>query len=119
MGDNVSLLEALMITGFSMLVVFLGLILISVLIGGLKKIGEEKKDLIRNSEALIEKPGRLKEDKAELIDDEELVAVIAAAIAASMGVSIPELNIKAIKRIPQSIPAWSIADRSEQMSRKL
>ena len=42
----------------------------------------------------------------KIVDDEELVAVIAAAIAASLGIAIPEINIKSIKRIPQNTPVW-------------
>lgn len=120
MGDNISISQALIITAFSMVVVFLVLIVISILISGLKKIGkEEKGETEKVINASRENDKVLEEDQVDIIDDEELVAVISAAIAASMGVSIPELNIKKIKRIPQATPVWAAASRKEQMSGKL
>lgn len=120
MGDNINIGEALIITGFSMVVVFIGLTVISILIGLLKKLGEEKEEeSMETWEIPIKKDEPVKEDQEVIIDDEELVAVIAAAIAASMGVSIPELNIKSIKRVAQTTPAWAVASRQEQISGKL
>lgn len=46
--------------------------------------------------------------------EEELVALIAAVIAANMGVSLPELNIKKIRKIDNSI--WTKAARIEQIN---
>ena len=54
-----------------------------------------------------------------IINDEELVVVIAAAIAASLGVSVPEANIKSIKRVVEPTNVWSIVGRQEQMSSRL
>lgn len=116
MGDHVSIGQALIITGFSMVVVFIGLIVISMLIGALKRIGENKKTEITKSVVALVKDT---ESVMDTVDDEELVAVIAASIAASMGISIPELNIKSIKRMPQTAPAWAVASRQEQISGKL
>lgn len=46
--------------------------------------------------------------------DEEVVAVIAAVIAASMGLKIPDINIKRIRKIENSI--WINTARIEQIS---
>lgn len=116
MGDHVSVGQALMITGFSIVVVFIGLIIISMLIDLLKIMGGSNKPEV--SKAVVT-PAKKEEPVANEVDDEELVAVIAAAIAASMGVGIPQLNIKSIKRVPQTVPAWGIAGRQEQISGKL
>lgn len=116
MGDHVSVGQALIITGFSIVVVFLGLIIISVLIDLLKIIGGENKPEV--SKAVVT-PVKKEEPVVNEVDDEELVAVIAAAIAASMGVGIPQLNIKSIKRVPQTGSTWGIAGRQEQIAGKL
>lgn len=116
MGDHVSIGEALIITGFSIVVVFLGLIMISLLISALKNISGDKKPEVSK---VVETPAKKEEPVINQVDDEELVAVIAAAIAASMGVNIPQLNIKSIRRIPQTTPAWAVASRQEQISDKL
>lgn len=47
--------------------------------------------------------------------NEELVAVIAGAIAASLGVSTQDINIKTIRRATQSSTPWSITNRQEQL----
>lgn len=51
--------------------------------------------------------------------NEELVAVIAAALAASLGLDIPNINIKSIKRIQQNSSTWSEMGKIEQLSGKL
>ncbi|NLK43372.1 MAG: hypothetical protein GX300_03130 [Tissierellia bacterium] len=81
-----------------------------------KNIGKEKQDI-----EVVEKkvnPVVKVEDKKK-VDDEELIAVIAASIAASLGVSVPEINIKSIRRIPQRTPIWAQAGRQELTYRKL
>lgn len=122
MGDFISFGDSLIITVFSMAVVFLGLIVLAMLISVLKNIGGEKKEVATTKEPVA--PIKTKEPIVEKIketnvNDEELVAVIAAAIAASLGVSVPEVNIKSIRRIPQNSPAWSAAGRQEQIYGKL
>lgn len=50
---------------------------------------------------------------------EELIAVITAAVAASMGVGLPDINIQAIRRIPQNTIAWADMGRKEQLFSRL
>lgn len=50
-----------------------------------------------------------------LIEDEELVAVIAASLAAAMGTSIPKLNIKSIKRVSEAKSNWELVNRQKQV----
>lgn len=120
MGDIISIGDALVITAFSMVVVFIVLVIISIFISVLKNIGvEKKKEVATVTTPTIVKQTEVKETVVNNQNDEELVAVIAAAIAASMGVQIPEINIKSIRRIPQSIPAWGVAGRQEQIYSKL
>lgn len=44
-----------------------------------------------------------------------MVAAIAAAIAASLDVSIPQIRIREIRRISQNTPVWADMGRREQM----
>jgi sodium pump decarboxylase gamma subunit len=117
LGDIISVGDSLVITIFSMVVVFAVLAVIAFLIGTLKNIGGEKKvETVKEVVAQVE----VKEPMLDTtINDEELVAVITAAIAASLGVSVPEINIKNIRRMPQTTPAWSVASRQEQIFSKL
>jgi sodium pump decarboxylase gamma subunit len=48
--------------------------------------------------------------------DLELTAVIAAAVAASMGVSPSDLVIRSIVRLPETAPIWSLSGRAELMA---
>lgn len=121
MGDIISIKDSLVITVFSMIVVFTVLIIISFLISALKSVGGEKK-VEPVKQVAKQEPIKANENLQVAdtkVNDEELVAVIAAAIAASLGVSIPEINIKSIRRVEQRTPAWSSAGRQEQIFNKL
>lgn len=54
------------------------------------------------------------------LSDEELIAVLTAAVMASMG-NDPEckLKVKSFRRIPQTAPIWNTVGRSEYISGKL
>ncbi|NLV87948.1 MAG: hypothetical protein GX021_01080 [Tissierellia bacterium] len=81
-----------------------------------KNIGKVKKEV----EVAVEKVNPVvKVEDEDKFDDEELIAVITASIAASLGVSVPEINIKSIRRIPQRTPIWAQAGRQELIYRKL
>lgn len=118
MGDVITIGDSLIITVFSMVVVFLTLLIISYLIDGLrvatgKKDNTEKvktQDPIKESDTVVEEPVK---------EDEEIVAVIAAAIAASEGVSIPQVKINTIRRVSNNISTWAKVGREEQMFNKL
>jgi len=120
LGEKITIGQSLIITIFSMAVVFLVLIGISYLIDILrvttnnhKKESKEAKDSTESVK--VSEPV----EKEQNIEDEELVAVIAAAIAASMGVTIPDINIKSIKRISPPSPIWAEMGRIEEISNKL
>src|SRR5690554_8162883 len=109
-----------------MVVVFIVLVAISYLIEILrvtingKKDKKEEKEISKSNASIGEKTTEKKETfTKETVEDEELVAVIAAAIAASLGTTIPQINIKTIKRISPTTPAWSEAGRREQILEKL
>lgn len=51
-------------------------------------------------------------------DDEELIAVITAAVAASMNTSIHNIVVSNIVRVQDSTPAWGKAGRSDLMNNR-
>ncbi len=55
-------------------------------------------------------------DKEE--DDEQLIAVITAAIAASLNTSTYNLNIKSIRRVSPGRPAWNRAGLNETINNR-
>ncbi|MSU01027.1 OadG family protein [Tissierella pigra] len=120
MGEYVSFGESIVITIFSMVVVFVGLIVLAMLISVLKAVGNkaDKTENLSKIDDNVEK-NIVKESKKDNVDDEALVAVIAAAVAASLGVNVPEVNIKSIKRVQQKNLVWSTTSRQEQIYGKL
>lgn len=123
MGDKVSFLDSLLVTVFSMVVVFIVLIVIAYLIDLLKVISNKdkgskstpknnNKDKINDNTEPIETN---QETTSAEDNPEELVAVIAAAVAASLGLNIPDINIKSIRRVPQNINTWADMGRREQL----
>lgn len=123
MGKIVSFGDSLAITVFSMVVVFVVLITISYLIDVLRITTNGKKNKEKSNELNLAEVKQTIEDKKveteKNMDEEELVAVIAAAVAASLGVTIPEINIKSIKRVSGSNSSWAEMGRREQISGRL
>lgn len=120
MGDKITLSEALMITVTSMIVVFAVLALIAWMVGLLKNVGKESikkptKHLKKEDQFIIASD----DIKKETQDEEEIIAVISAAIAASMGMNVPNINIKSIKRINQNTSAWREISKQEHFYGKL
>ncbi len=114
---TVSIGEALGITLFSMITVFVVLLAISFLIDLMRKL------VHREDKKVIEPKKLEKVETEELVeetmDEEELVAVIAAAVAASMGVGIPDINIRSIRRIGGSESNWQTTARQEQVLKNI
>lgn len=122
LGDSVTFGESLIVTVFSMAIVFLSLLIISYIIDALRAVATKDNGVKVNENkapAKLVKEAIVETSKDEEENDEELVAVIAAAIAATMGVNVSDLNIKSIKRIPQGGPVWSRIGRQEQISNRL
>ena len=112
MGEYISFSQGLLVAVVSIVAVFVVLILIAFLISGLKAFsGEDKKKVESKPEAKKESVNTplvtIQEDPNQIT--EELVAVIAAAVAANLGMNIPDINIKSIRRVPQMTSTWSNA----------
>ena len=123
MGDKITISEALMITVTSMIVVFAVLTLIAWMIGLLKNLGKEsvKKQPAppKKDEQLISVSDEIQGEVEEDEDYEELIVVISAAIGASMGLKLPNINIRSIKRINQNTNAWREMSKQEHFYGKL
>lgn len=121
MSEYLSIGDSLVITLFSISMVFLVLVVISIFIALLKNLDGKEKTQTREETKIVTKssPEILETEEDSIKNDEELVAVISAAVAASLGVSVPQINIKNIKRVNNDSPAWSRAGRQEQVYSKL
>ncbi len=114
MGEYITIGQSLLITVFSMVVVFVVLLAISYLIDLLRIVtSDNRNEKVEN--IVMEKPKVIKGTKVEgKSNNEELVAVIAAAITANMGVEISDINIKSIKKTYPTSPIWAEAGRIDQ-----
>ena len=121
MGEFISIGDSLIVTLFSITMVFVVLVVISVFIFLLKYLDRKDKVEVSKDTTTTNKSNEkiVEIEENETINNEELVAVISAAIAASLGVSVPEINIKKINRISGSSTAWSTAGRQEQVYSRL
>lgn len=122
MLTEISFFESLIVAIFSMGVVFLSLIAIAAIINRIKLIsnkGEKRVEIIIEANVDVEELKNLKTktiEKALDVDNyEELVAVIAAAIACKLGVDVPDINIQTIRRIPQYFSPWRAMGKQEQL----
>ena len=105
-GNKVNIEEALFLSVFAMILVFLVLLIISYLIditaffiNGPKKKAEKKLENIEKKACDVKSVSKDKES--------DLVVVIAGAIAAYLGTSADNVVIKSIRRIPQSDTPWT------------
>jgi sodium pump decarboxylase gamma subunit len=123
-GETVSFAESLQVTVLGMGVVFVVLVLLMYIIKIMEKVmyrvGQKDAAPIKaapEQPASAPKPAAAPEPvSADAGSDMELVAVIAAAAAASMGVSPSDLVIRRIVRLPETAPVWSLSGRAELMA---
>ena len=112
-GETISLGEGLMVTALGMTVTFVTLIVLSYVLDLLRILfyKEAKKapvQVVQQSAAV---------EAAEEEDNmEELVAVITAAVAASLQTSTHNIIVQNIVRVGDTTPTWGRAGRAEQMS---
>ncbi len=110
-GDIVTMGDAGVITLFSMGIVFATLLLISFVLDLFKVIFTKKK------EEKIEKidAAPVAQATQAVVEEDELVAVITAALAAHIGKSTDQLIVRSIVQTGNQQPAWSQAGRMELM----
>ena len=102
-GNKVSIGEALFISLFAMIVVFLVLLVISYLIdvtAFFTKAKSKKSVEVKVVDTTLKKADSKK-------DSDDLVAVIAGAIASYLGTSVDNIKIKSIRRVNQTDSPWT------------
>ena len=111
MGEK--LLAGLQVTAIGLVIVFLALVilyfgiqLMSKVLGNADKKSAEKKTTVAPAPVVKEEVV-----EEEVVDDGELVAVIAAAVAASLHTSTHNIVVRSIVRVGDDTPAWAKAAR--------
>ena len=115
-----ALLEGLRVTASGLIIVFSVLVILMVVLVLMKKIFyKEPENAVKTEKAVpvVEKtvpaPAPVQNTPA---DDGELIAVLTAAIAASLNTSTYNLQIKSYRRIGQNAPAWNRAGINETIN---
>ncbi len=103
----------LFVAGLGMVTTFLVLIFLWFSISVLSKVlnSAPKKEAQQVEKVVIKEPETVEED-----NDEELVAVIAAAIACSLNKKANEIIVKNIVRVPNTSSKWGEIGRIEQIN---
>jgi sodium pump decarboxylase gamma subunit len=117
---------ALPITGLGMGIVFLILMILWGVLELFRIVFYEmplKKEAALKAAALKEAPTSPQENQMpaqqEAEDENELIAVFAAAISSMMGTSANNLMIKSFRKIENNAPVWNRVSRREQLDRML
>ena len=115
-GNDVKLSEALFISFFAMIVVFIVLLIISYLIditAFFINVKPKNKEVVRVESKLSET--NVKNDNK---NENDTVVVIAAAIAAYLGTSVDNVRIKSIRRVNQNDSPWTERGLFAQINKK-
>ncbi|MFA5524325.1 MAG: OadG family protein [Tissierellales bacterium] len=117
-SEIITINESLVITAFSMLLVFAALIGLSFTIDGfrvlahsLEKKNKNKSEPVASVNESVANP--VVQDITSQEDDLELVAVITASIAAMLSRSANSIVVRNIVRVPQTTPVWGSISRQE------
>jgi sodium pump decarboxylase gamma subunit len=102
---------------FIALIILWGFIIIMGNVLGVRKPKKEPVKVVAEPKAQPEIKTTAEETDSG--DDEELVAVITAAIAASLNTSTHNIVVRNIVRVPDTTPVWGQAGRLEQMNKML
>ena len=104
------------VTFIGLIIVFAVLIILMAVLVGMKyifapKTKDEEKTVAPEAPKTVSAPS-----VADTEDDEELIAVLTAAIAASLNTSTYNLNIKSFRRVGSAAPAWNKAGLNETIN---
>jgi len=113
-GESVSATEALIVTVFSMTLVFLTLFAINLMLDvfGIGHKNSKAKKKKEQEQKQVEQ--KVVESTSNQSDDEELVAVITAALMQSLNTTADNLIIRRIRQIQD--PTWAQTGRIENMN---
>jgi len=115
------LMFSLEVTVICMAIVFLVLIALSLIISFQRIIveaieGTRGKKEDKSAAKKASEPQGYSVEISEMTDDEELIAVISAAVAAVLGRPTSKIVVRSIRKIEPAAPAWSIAGRQDQIN---
>lgn len=121
-GDNLSLGEALKMGGettvIGLAIVFSVLIILMIVLMLFKVIFYKDPTKSKKEEVKTEvKTAPVKTDAPEM-DETELIAVLTAAVAASLNTSTYNLQIKSYRRTDNKMPAWNKAGVTETINNR-
>ncbi len=102
------------VTFIGMLIVFAVLIILMFVLAAMKYVFAPKPAKTEKTVAVTPQKAVIAEETQE--DEEELIAVITAAIAASLNTSTYNLKIKSFRRIENNAPAWNRAGLRETIN---
>lgn len=110
------LMASLQVTLLGVFIVFLALALLFVFVSAMKAVFNKptkakQKDVVK----VVEAPA-VEVVVEETMDDTELVAVITAAVAASLETSTHNIIVRNIVRLPDSTPAWGKLGRMQRLN---
>lgn len=114
MSVTEALMEGLQVTVVGLAIVFSVLIILMLVLMAMKAVfykpakSEKAKNPVQKSETPSAAPAA-KAESADEIDEGELIAVLTAAVAASLNTSTYNLNIKSYRRVGNSSPSWNKA----------
>lgn len=118
-GQNLSLGEALSMGGqttvLGLVIVFAVLIILMGVLS-LFKVIFYKDPNKQSAKPVVQAP--VQEVKADDTDEEELVAVLTAAVATSLNTSTYNLKIKSYRRVDNKVPAWNKAGITETINNR-
>jgi sodium pump decarboxylase gamma subunit len=107
-------------------IALIGLIIIVELLNKIINIGEKPKKSPDTVDKAFETVISMEENRLENkigndIEEnpEELVAIISAAIAASLERSTHDIVVRSIRRVPATTPVWNRVSRQEQIATRL
>ncbi|CAM3595501.1 OadG family protein [Erysipelothrix urinaevulpis] len=115
MEEFITVSESVIISAFSMLIVFVGLLIILAVISLLRVLSNRQNNDNKLSEESNQ--GSLI-DVDSKVDDDEIVSVIAAALAVVMDTHTDNLVIQKITRV-NNMDSWTQAGLHEHMSTKV
>lgn len=120
-GNGVTLSEALSTGGITTLVglsIVFGVLVLLMIVLMLFKLIFYKKPKTQTAPAPTAAAKPAAAEKVEEVDETELIAVLTAAVAASLNTSTYNLKIKSYRRIDNNMPAWNKAGVTETINNR-
>lgn len=101
----------MLITFSALIIIWIMTVLLSKFVQSVENRGKADIVEVKETPQAIKEVETVAED-----DDEELVAVISAAVAASLNTSIHNIVVTNIVRVNDATPSWGIAGRTDQLN---